>query len=76
MRVWICRKQSRQRGKGTFFIEPELETNCRAADTAMMTARLGRASYVGAELLPPDPGAVGIAALVEGIANAIQQKTK
>lgn len=37
-----------------------------------MTARLGRASYVGVESLPPDPGAVGLAALLEGIANALQ----
>ena len=47
---------------------------CRAAETSKMTARLGRASYVGGESLPPDPGAVGFAALVEGIANALQQK--
>ena len=46
----------------------------RAAETAQMTARLGRASYVGGESLPPDPGAVGIAALVEGIANALGEK--
>ena len=44
----------------------------RAAETGKMTARLGRASYVGGESLPPDPGAVGIAALVEGIATALQ----
>jgi hypothetical protein len=36
-----------------------------------MTARLGRASYVGGESLPPDPGAVGLVALFEGIANAL-----
>lgn len=45
----------------------------RAAETSKMTARLGRASYVGGESLPPDPGAVGIAALVEGIASALQK---
>ena len=44
----------------------------RASETAKMTARLGRASYVGGESLPPDPGAVGVAALVEGIAIALQ----
>ena len=44
-----------------------------AAETSKMTARLGRASYVGGESLPPDPGAVGIAALVEGIASALQK---
>jgi len=44
-----------------------------AAETAKMTARLGRASYVGGDSLPPDPGAVGVAALVEGIANALQK---
>jgi triose/dihydroxyacetone kinase / FAD-AMP lyase (cyclizing) len=43
-----------------------------AGETSKMTARLGRASYVGGESLPPDPGAVGVAALVEGIANALQ----
>ena len=37
-----------------------------------MSAKLGRASYVGGDSLPPDPGAVGVAALVEGIANALQ----
>ena len=47
---------------------------CRATETAQMTARLGRASYVGREALPPDPGAVGFAALVEGIANALGEK--
>lgn len=46
-------------------------SNFSAAETAQMTARLGRASYVGGESLPPDPGAVGFAALVEGIANAL-----
>jgi triose/dihydroxyacetone kinase / FAD-AMP lyase (cyclizing) len=44
-----------------------------ATGTAKMTARLGRASYVGGERLPPDPGAVGLTALVEGIANALQK---
>ena len=43
-----------------------------AAATSKMTARLGRASYVGGESLPPDPGAVGVAALVEGIADALR----
>lgn len=46
----------------------------RAQETAQMTARLGRASYVGGESLPPDPGAVGFAALVEGMANALGQR--
>jgi DAK2 domain len=45
----------------------------RASETTQMTARLGRASYVGGESLPPDPGAVGFAALVEGMANALGQ---
>ena len=44
----------------------------RAAGTNKMKAKLGRASYVGGESLPPDPGAVGVAALVEGIANGLQ----
>jgi hypothetical protein len=43
----------------------------RAAETSKMTARLGRASYVGGDSLPPDPGAVGLAALLEGIASAL-----
>jgi triose/dihydroxyacetone kinase / FAD-AMP lyase (cyclizing) len=46
--------------------------NCRAESTAEMSARLGRASYVGGGRLPPDPGAVGVAALVEGMAKAME----
>ena len=45
---------------------------CRAAETTQMTARLGRSTYVGGESLPPDPGAVGLAALVQGIAQALK----
>jgi hypothetical protein len=64
------RLRLRGRGKRAFFGRQGLM--CRAAETGKMTARLGRASYVGGESLPPDPGAVGIAALVEGIATALQ----
>jgi triose/dihydroxyacetone kinase / FAD-AMP lyase (cyclizing) len=54
------------------YISPSIVLTIRAAETSKMNARLGRASYVGGESLPPDPGAVGVAALVEGIATALQ----
>jgi dihydroxyacetone kinase len=54
------------------YISSGLRLIISAAETSKMSARLGRASYVGGESLPPDPGAVGVAALVEGIADALQ----
>lgn len=47
-----------------------------AEGTRGMRAKLGRATYVDAEYnhskeLPPDPGAWGIAAILEGLASII-----
>lgn len=45
-----------------------------AESTRGMKARLGRASYVTADdgKVPPDPGAWGVAAIVEGFVNGLQ----
>jgi hypothetical protein len=72
MRATIFGKLLKPLARGTFSLKWS-DTEISAAETSKMTARLGRASYVGGESLPPDPGAVGIAALVEGIANAFQK---
>ena len=50
---------------------------CRAgADaTAEMTAKLGRATYVGkreGQVLPPDPGAQALAFTMEGLLEGLQ----
>lgn len=44
-------------------------------DTATMTAKLGRATYVGNredKVMPPDPGAMAFVTVVEGLAKVIQ----
>jgi len=65
--IWLA-VQAAKKGYDTCEIGRLMD---RAQETAKMTARLGRASYVGGVSLPPDPGAVGVAALVEGIAKAL-----
>jgi len=43
--------------------------------TATMTAKLGRATYVGDRsdrAMPPDPGAMAFVAVIEGIAKALK----
>lgn len=51
---------------------------CRAGgeNTAKLTAKLGRAAYVGDlkdTVMPPDPGAMAFVAVAEGIASAVKQ---
>lgn len=53
---------------------------CRAGGegTATLTAKLGRAAYVGDRTdttMPPDPGAMAFVAVAEGIAKAVDEKT-
>lgn len=45
-----------------------------AKDTASMTAKLGRAAYVGEREggLPPDPGAMSLAFVVQGMMKALR----
>lgn len=62
-------------GEGKSLDEAVREAKRGAEGTKKMTARLGRATYVGQKAdggeMPPDPGAWGIWALVEGIAKGV-----
>lgn len=59
---------------GSTFEESVLAARRGAESTRGMKAKLGRATYVGdggeagnGDVIPPDPGAVGVAAIVEGV---------
>lgn len=58
-------------------LEEAVQGARKGADgTHGMQARLGRATYVGsseAEKLPPDPGAWGVAAIIEGFVRGLQK---
>ena len=65
--------------KGQKFGEAVGEARKGAERTKGMKARLGRATYVGVrdeEALPPDPGAWGVAVLLEGFAKGLNEEVK
>ncbi len=64
----------RAMGEGKSLADAVQAARKGAEATKTQTARLGRATYVGdkGSDMPPDPGAWGIAAIVEGIQKSLQ----